>query len=82
MHIIVALIKSGHRVAAIDLDMRQKSLTRYLENRRKFSEIKGVDLHFPILPIVNPSMQDSREAAKVAETESLSGALATLVDLS
>jgi chromosome partitioning protein len=33
MHLIVALLNSGHRVASIDLDSRQLSLTRYTENR-------------------------------------------------
>ena len=34
VHIIVHLLNSGHTVASIDLDARQLSLTRYLENRR------------------------------------------------
>ena len=34
MHVAVALINVGQRVAAIDLDSRQKSFTHYIENRR------------------------------------------------
>jgi chromosome partitioning protein len=34
MHIAVALLKAGQRVATIDLDSRQKSFTHYVENRR------------------------------------------------
>lgn len=78
MHIIVALLKSGHKVAAIDLDMRQKSLTRYLENRQIFSKSKGIPLVFPATPHVVPSSTDSRESARQQETESLTGALRTL----
>jgi chromosome partitioning protein len=33
MHVAVGLLKLGHEVATIDLDSRQKSLTRYIENR-------------------------------------------------
>ena len=33
MHIAVALLKAGQRVATIDLDSRQKSFTHYVENR-------------------------------------------------
>ena len=33
VHTAVALAASGHRVAALDLDSRQRTLTRYLENR-------------------------------------------------
>ena len=34
MHIAVALMKSGQRLATIDLDSRQRTLTHYMENRR------------------------------------------------
>ena len=33
VHAAIALAASGHRVAALDLDHRQRTLTRYLENR-------------------------------------------------
>ena len=35
MHVAVALIKAGCRVATVDLDGRQLTLTRYVENRRR-----------------------------------------------
>jgi chromosome partitioning protein len=38
MHIVVGLLKAGQRVATIDLDSRQKSLTHYVENRRAWAE--------------------------------------------
>ncbi len=47
MHIIVALLKGGHRVASIDTDSRQLSLTRYLENRARWSRRHGLDLELP-----------------------------------
>lgn len=78
MHIVVALLKSGHQVAAIDLDMRQKSLGRYLENRRNYCDLKGADLLFPETPAVEASTLDSRTEAKAAETEALTGALSQL----
>ena len=34
MHIAVALLQSGQRVTTIDLDYEQRTLTRYIENRR------------------------------------------------
>ncbi|MEO6114606.1 MAG: division plane positioning ATPase MipZ, partial [Sphingomicrobium sp.] len=33
VHTAVALAASGHRVAALDLDLRQRTMARYLENR-------------------------------------------------
>jgi chromosome partitioning protein len=34
IHIAVALLKAGQRVATVDLDSRQRTLTRFVENRR------------------------------------------------
>jgi chromosome partitioning protein len=47
MHIIVALLKSGARVASIDTDGRQRSLTRYIENRAYWARKTGVALEMP-----------------------------------
>jgi chromosome partitioning protein len=33
LHVAVALLKAGQRVATIDLDCRQQSFTRYINNR-------------------------------------------------
>jgi chromosome partitioning protein len=47
MHIIVALLKSGARVASIDTDGRQRSLTRYVENRAAWKQKTGLPLELP-----------------------------------
>jgi chromosome partitioning protein len=47
MHVIVALLKSGARVASIDTDGRQRSLTRYIENRAQWAHRTGVALEMP-----------------------------------
>jgi chromosome partitioning protein len=47
MHVIVALLKSGARVASIDTDGRQRSLTRYIENRAVWREKTGLPLELP-----------------------------------
>jgi chromosome partitioning protein len=44
VHTAVALAASGHRVAALDLDSRQRTLTRYLENRAATIRRLEVDL--------------------------------------
>ena len=75
MHIVVALLNSGRKVAAIDLDMRQRSLGRYIENRKKFRENSGKPLSFPELPEIKPSADNSREEARRQETENFTGAL-------
>ena len=47
MHVAIALERIGHRVGVIDLDVRQKTLTRYLENRQSCIAKHGVDLPTP-----------------------------------
>src|SRR5215813_6524690 len=47
MHIAVALLKAGQRVATIDLDSRQKTLTNYLENRRAWARHARIELELP-----------------------------------
>ncbi|MBY0382207.1 MAG: division plane positioning ATPase MipZ [Xanthobacteraceae bacterium] len=47
LHIAVALLKAGQRVATVDLDCRQKSFTRYIDNRRAWARRTGIDLELP-----------------------------------
>ena len=45
VHAAVALAASGHRVGALDLDQRQRTMTRYLDNRT--ATIKRLDVGLP-----------------------------------
>src|SRR6516165_5659248 len=47
MHIIVALLKTGKRVASFDLDLNQQTLTRYLANRREWAREREQELELP-----------------------------------
>lgn len=47
MHLIVALLRRGRSVASVDLDLHQRTLSRYLENRRAFAEASGILLPMP-----------------------------------
>jgi chromosome partitioning protein len=47
MHIAMALIKPGQRVATIDLDTRQRSFTHYIENRRAWAQHIDRELEIP-----------------------------------
>ena len=58
MHIIVALLKKGLKVSSMDLDFRQSTLSRYIENRAG-SSFADIPTHKKIVP----SMHDSREIA-------------------
>jgi chromosome partitioning protein len=47
MHVVVALLKAGRRVASIDTDGRQRSLTRFVENRAVWAKRSGIALELP-----------------------------------
>jgi chromosome partitioning protein len=47
MHVALALLKAGQRVATLDLDGRQSSFTRYIENRRAWAQRVKLDLELP-----------------------------------
>jgi chromosome partitioning protein len=47
MHVAVALMQAGQRVATIDLDSRQRSFTHYIENRREWAACARVKLEIP-----------------------------------
>ncbi len=58
MHVATALARMGHRVAGIDLDLRQRSLGRYIENRLAHCAREGLDLpspHIAELPEIDPA---------------------------
>ncbi len=47
VHVAVALSYLGAKVIALDLDPRQRSMDRYLENRRETCERRGIELPTP-----------------------------------
>ena len=47
MHVATALSRLGHKVGALDLDLRQKTFGRYIENRLAFCVRQGLDLPTP-----------------------------------
>jgi chromosome partitioning protein len=82
MHIATALVRMGHRVGALDLDLRQRSFGRYIENRKAYMARAGLDLPTPdyrempevaaesLAPGENP--YDARLSAAVAALEPVS----------
>ncbi|GLR97601.1 ATPase [Bradyrhizobium liaoningense] len=48
LHIAVALLKAGQRVATIDLDCRQQSFTRYIDNRAAWARRTKLELELPV----------------------------------
>lgn len=80
MHVITALVRDGHRVGAMDLDLRQQSLFRYLENRTDYMRRHGIDLPMPRCANVVPSERDSRAEAEAEDEARFGAAMAGLSD--
>lgn len=63
VHTAVALAAEGRRVAALDLDTRQRTLGRYLDNRSATMARAGVDLPMPTHDTFDPARGESIESA-------------------
>ncbi len=78
IHIAVALLKAGQRVATMDLDSRQKSFTHYIDNRRRWSERAGIALELPTHFCVARGETASLDANEAAEFENFSAAISAV----
>ena len=58
MHLTVALLNAGYKVATLDLDTRQQSFSRYIANREVFSNRFEYDLSLPDHFIVKRDYSD------------------------
>ena len=77
-HLSVALLKSGYAVGCIDLDARQGTLSRYLENRRSFAAAEGITLPTPELRRIARSEAVNRAEAEEEDKAALEHALSDL----
>lgn len=67
MHIVICLLRDGFKVGTIDLDGRQKSLTRYMENRKAFMESGGLDLPLPEVRVIQRSEARNSDQSEAEE---------------
>ncbi len=78
MHVIVALLARGFRVGSIDLDARQGTLSRMLENRAAYGTASGRALSLPEHRRVARVEAATRAEAEAAERVALDAALRDL----
>ena len=78
LHIAVALLKAGQRVATIDLDSRQQSFTHYIENRRAWAERARITLEHPTHYCVTRAEGSSLEANEAQEFATFSAAISAI----
>jgi chromosome partitioning protein len=80
LHIAVTLLNEGLKVATLDLDARQGTLGRYVENRAAYAKRKGVDLPMPVHAAVPLSTLSDRNEAQADERARLEAALEQVID--
>ena len=61
VHSAVALAAQGRKVAALDLDTRQRTLGRYLDNRTATMSRLGVELPMPVYDTFDPDKDEIEE---------------------
>ena len=69
IHLAIAYLYSGYKVATIDLDGRQGTLTHYIENRVKYSKEKNLNLPVPEHLVVTPSQFTNRKSSTEDEEQ-------------
>lgn len=68
MHLIVSLLGMGLSVGSIDIDARQATLTRYLQNRRNRKDAAQLGLAFPEHIALPPTADQTADEARLVET--------------
>ena len=69
MHLITSLLRQGYTVGSIDVDARQGTLTRYVENRAQRKAVKQQDLPMPIhKPLFKSDHADRDHADPAAQS--------------
>ena len=63
VHTAVALMQAGRSVACLDLDERQRTTARYLENRAETVKRLGVDLPSPAVRVLSERTEEAFERA-------------------
>ncbi|MFV0358983.1 division plane positioning ATPase MipZ [Tropicimonas sp.] len=78
MHVATALARMGHRVGTLDLDLRQQSLGRYIENRNAYCAARKVELAGPVFHSLPEVAPDDLPEGRNIQDERLSRAVETL----
>ena len=79
MHMIVALLRLGFKVGSMDIDARQRSLSRYIENRKSTMESENTTLPLPAHVVINRSPYLTTAESEADERERFTRALARLL---
>lgn len=68
MHLSIALLRMGKKVGVIDLDVRQRTFTRYFENRARWIKSTGSNIPMPETLRVDASSARNLDEAEAEES--------------
>jgi chromosome partitioning protein len=77
MHLAVFYLYAGYKVATIDLDGRQGTITHYIKNRVRWSADHKIEIPVPEHLVVTPSQYSSRRSS-VDDERQLDGEIAAM----
>ncbi|MDR1032325.1 MAG: division plane positioning ATPase MipZ [Holosporales bacterium] len=80
MHIAMHFLADGRKVGTVDVDARQGTLTRYINNRLKYQQTKQISIATPQHFSVHKSNLNEPESAKQEEQDSFDLAMQKLSD--
>lgn len=80
MHLIVALMRLGYKLGSIDLDERQSTLTRYIDNRRAYAKASGKTLAMPEHRHIERGEEKTKTGAEERDRAQLQQAFLDLAD--
>ncbi|MDF3416246.1 AAA family ATPase [Sulfitobacter sp. M57] len=78
MHLATALARMGHRVSGLDLDLRQRTFGRYVDNRNAFKKQANLELASPTLCELPEIEADSLKPGENVYDHRLSAAVAAM----
>jgi len=80
MHVATALLHQGKRVAIIDLDLRQRSLSHFFENRKKWAAANEKILPHTVEPFLHKNPADLLKVPEAEAKAAFDRALSEAID--
>lgn len=80
MHVMVYLLRLDFKVGCIDVDARQGTLSRYIENRIRYNQTNKERLPIPVLKSLQKAVYEDVKQNEADEKERFSGAMSELSD--
>ncbi|VAV97606.1 Spacial regulator of FtsZ polymerization, MipZ [hydrothermal vent metagenome] len=80
LHVAIALLRAGAKVGVIDLDIRQRTLSRFLQNRESWCDSTSSELPMPAQVSLERSQHRDLDLAEAEEAGRWKAAVAALAE--